>query len=204
MLSTVAAGAAPTTLDSVGTPLLWATTLGLVVALLALDFVLTRRPHEVAMREALAWSAFYVALPLAFGGFVWWRFGTDRGLEYLTGYLVEKSLSVDNLFVFMLLLGAFAVPKALQQRVLLYGIVGALVLRGVFIALGAAALSRFDAMFLVFGADPARHRGEGAARRDPRDRPRRRRRPPAQSSAWCAGSCRSPRTTRAPRLTVPA
>jgi len=151
MLSTVAAGAAPTTLDSVGTPLLWATTLGLVVALLALDFVLTRRPHEVAMREALAWSAFYVALPLAFGGFVWWRFGTDRGLEYLTGYLVEKSLSVDNLFVFMLLLGAFAVPKALQQRVLLYGIVGALVLRGVFIALGAAALSRFDAMFLVFG-----------------------------------------------------
>jgi TerC family integral membrane protein len=72
-------------------------------------------------------------------------------VEYLTGYLVEKSLSVDNLFVFMLLLGAFAVPRALQQRVLLYGIIGALVLRGVFIALGAAALSRFDAMFLVFG-----------------------------------------------------
>ena len=73
-------------------------------------------------------------------------------MEYLTGYLVEKSLSVDNLFVFMLLLTAFAVPKELQQRVLLYGIIGALVLRGIFIALGAAALNSFDAAFLVFGA----------------------------------------------------
>jgi TerC family integral membrane protein len=139
------------TLDSIGTPTLWAVTVGAVVALLALDFVATRRPHEVSMREALAWSAFYVALPLAFGVYIWQSFGSQRGLEYLTGYLVEKSLSVDNLFVFMLLLGAFAVPKALQQRVLLYGIIGALVLRAVFIALGAAALSRFDWMFLVFG-----------------------------------------------------
>ena len=139
------------TLDSIGTPTLWAVTVGAVVALLALDFIATRRPHEVSMREALAWSAFYVALPLAFGVYIWQSFGSQRGLEYLTGYLVEKSLSVDNLFVFMLLLGAFAVPKALQQRVLLYGIIGALVLRAIFIALGAAALSRFDWMFLVFG-----------------------------------------------------
>jgi len=136
---------------TIGTPTLWAVTIGLVLALLAMDFVLTRRPHEVTMREALAWSAFYVALPLAFGGWVWWQHGTDRGVEYLTGYLVEKSLSVDNLFVFMLLLGAFAVPPALRQRVLLYGIVGALVLRGIFIALGAAALAAFDWVFLVFG-----------------------------------------------------
>ncbi|HEU4511514.1 MAG TPA: TerC/Alx family metal homeostasis membrane protein, partial [Nocardioidaceae bacterium] len=135
----------------IATPALWWVTIGAIVVLLALDFVLTRRPHEVSMKEALGWSAFYVALPLAFGGFVWWRYGSERGLEYLTGYLVEKSLSVDNLFVFMLLLGAFAVPRALQQRVLLYGIVGALVLRGIFIALGAAALARFDWMFLVFG-----------------------------------------------------
>lgn len=149
-MSLLAAPATPT-LDSIGTPTLWAVTIGAVVVLLALDFVLTRRPHEVSMKEALGWSAFYIALPLAFGGFVWWRYGSERGLEYLTGYLVEKSLSVDNLFVFMLLLGAFAVPRALQQRVLLYGIVGALVLRGIFIALGAAALARFDAMFLVFG-----------------------------------------------------
>jgi tellurite resistance protein TerC len=82
---------------------------------------------------------------------VWAAFGSERGVEYLTGYLVEKSLSVDNLFVFILLLSAFAVPRALQQRVLLYGIIGALVLRGIFIAVGAAALSAFDWMFLVFG-----------------------------------------------------
>ena len=120
--------------------------------LFAVDFLITRRPHEVSMREAVGWSAFYVALPLGFGGWVWWQYGGERGLEYLTGYLVEKSLSVDNLFVFMLLLAAFAVPAALQQRVLLYGIAGALVLRGVFIALGAAALQRFDWAFLLFGA----------------------------------------------------
>lgn len=146
----VAAPTAPT-LDSIATPTLWAVTIGAVVVLLALDFVLTRRPHEVSMKEAVGWSAFYVALPLAFGAFIWSRYGGERGLEYLTGYLVEKSLSVDNLFVFMLLLSAFAVPRALQQRVLLYGIIGALILRGIFIALGAAALARFDWMFLVFG-----------------------------------------------------
>jgi len=139
------------TLDTIATPTLWAVTIGAVLVLLAVDFLLTRRPHEVSMREAVGWSAFYVALPLAFGAYVWWEFGGDRGLEYLTGYLVEKSLSVDNLFVFMLLLGAFAVPAELRQRVLLYGIVGALVLRGIFIALGAAALSAFDWTFLVFG-----------------------------------------------------
>ena len=138
-------------METVATPTLWFATIAGVVVLLALDFVLTRRPHEVSMKEALGWSAFYIALPLAFGGFVWSQFGADRGLEYLTGYLVEKSLSVDNLFVFMLLLAAFAVPRALQQRVLLYGIIGALVLRGIFIALGAAALARFDWTFLVFG-----------------------------------------------------
>jgi TerC family integral membrane protein len=138
-------------IDSIATPTLWALTIGAVLALLVVDFVATRKPHEVSIREALAWSAFYVALPLLFGGYVWTQHGGDRGVEYYTGYLVEKTLSVDNLFVFMLLLGAFAVPKALQQRVLLYGIVGALVLRGLFIALGAAALSAFDWVFLVFG-----------------------------------------------------
>jgi TerC family integral membrane protein len=138
-------------LDTIGTPTLWAFVIGTVVVLITLDFLITRRPHEVSMREALSWSAFYVALPLAFGGYVFAQHGSDRGVEYLTGYLVEKSLSVDNLFVFLLLLGAFAVPRELQQRVLLYGIVGALVLRGIFIALGAAALSAFDWMFLVFG-----------------------------------------------------
>ncbi|MCW2614673.1 MAG: TerC family protein [Frankiales bacterium] len=137
--------------ESVATPGLWAAVIGAVLALLVLDFLITRKPHEVSMKEAAGWSAFYVALPLAFGGYVWNRFGSETGVEYLTGYLVEKSLSVDNLFVFMLLLAAFAVPVALQQRVLLYGIVGALVLRGIFIALGAAALDRLSFAFLLFG-----------------------------------------------------
>lgn len=139
-------------MSSIASPTLWFVTIGVVLALLVVDFIATRRPHEVSMKEAIGWSAFYVALPLAFGLYVWNVHGGDRGLEYYTGYLVEKSLSVDNLFVFMLLLSAFAVPKVLQQRVLLYGIIGALVLRGIFIALGAAALSAFDWVFLVFGA----------------------------------------------------
>ena len=139
-------------MSSIASPTLWFVTIGVVLALLVVDFVATRRPHAVSMKEAIAWSAFYVALPLTFGLYVWNVHGGDRGLEYYTGYLVEKTLSVDNLFVFMLLLAAFAVPEVLKQRVLLYGIVGALVLRGIFIALGAAALSRFDWVFLVFGA----------------------------------------------------
>ncbi len=138
-------------MSSIASPTLWFITIGVVIALLVVDFIATRKPHEVSMKEAVAWSAFYVALPLAFGLYVWSAHGGDRGLEYYTGYLVEKTLSVDNLFVFMLLLAAFAVPEVLKQRVLLYGIVGALVLRGIFIVLGAAALSRFDWVFLVFG-----------------------------------------------------
>ena len=137
--------------SSVGTPLLWGLPIGFVIALVVGDFLLTRRPHEVSTREAAWWSAFYVGIPLAFGAFIWVRFGRERGTEYLAGYVVEKSLSVDNLFVFMLLLSAFAVPAVLQQRVLLFGIVGALLLRGVFIALGAAALESFSATFLIFG-----------------------------------------------------
>ncbi|MEU5950008.1 TerC family protein [Micromonospora sp. NPDC047465] len=141
---------AVTEIHSVGTPTLWGVTIAAVLALLVLDFLVTRRPHEVSIREALGWSTFYIALPLAFGAWVWSRYGSEQGVEYLTGYLVEKSLSVDNLFVFMLLLAAFAVPAVLAQRVLLYGIVGALVLRAVFIALGAAALQTLDFAFLLF------------------------------------------------------
>lgn len=137
-------------LQSVGTPTLWGITIAGIVVLLVLDFLVTRRPHEVSIREALAWSAFYIALPLAFGAWLWSRYGSQQGVEYLTGYLVEKSLSVDNLFVFMLLLAAFAVPSVLAQRVLLFGITGALVLRAVFIALGAAALQTLDFAFLLF------------------------------------------------------
>ena len=85
------------------------------------------------MKEAVGWSIFYIALPLIFGVWVWNAHGRDIGVKYYTGYLVEKSLSVDNLFVFIVIIGSFAVPRALQQRVLLVGVVGALVLRGIFI-----------------------------------------------------------------------
>lgn len=137
--------------QSVASPLLWAVTLAVVVFFFAVDFVLTRRPHTVKFREALGWTAFYLALPIIFGIFAWQRFGTETSVDYFTGWLVEKSLSVDNLFVFMLLIAAFAVPAALTQRVLLYGIAGALVLRGVFIAIGAAAVQAVSWTFLIFG-----------------------------------------------------
>lgn len=152
-LSTLVLAAEPAAAqESVGTPLLWGVTIAGVLALFALDFVLTRKPHEVSMKEAAAWSSFYIALPVAFGVYIWSQWGGDRGLEYYTGYIVEKSLSVDNLFVFMLLLTAFAVPPELKQRVLLIGVAGALVLRGIFIALGAQMIAMFSWTFLFFGA----------------------------------------------------
>ena len=131
---------------------MWGISIVVLLALLTTDFLVTRRPHEVSMREAAGWSVFYLALPLLFGLLLWPLFGASQGLEFITGFVVEKSLSVDNLFVFMLILTGFSVPTALQQRVLLYGIVGALVLRGVFIAAGAALLQAGTWAFLVFGA----------------------------------------------------
>jgi TerC family integral membrane protein len=138
-------------MSTLADPPLWIATIGAFALLVAVDVALTRRPHRVSAREAAAWSALYVALPLAFGAWLWAAHGSARGLEFLTGYAVEKSLSADNLFVFMLLLGALAVPEALRQRVLLYGILGALGLRAVVIAVGAAALEAFSFTFLVFG-----------------------------------------------------
>ncbi|MFI5615510.1 TerC/Alx family metal homeostasis membrane protein [Amycolatopsis sp. NPDC051903] len=137
---------------SVGSPVLWVVSVGVLLALLAADFVVTRRPHEVSMREAVGWSVFYLGLPFLFAGWLWLVFGGAQALEFATGFVVEKSLSVDNLFVFVLLLAAFAVPVEVQQRVLLYGIIGALVLRGVFIAAGAALLQAGTWAFVVFGA----------------------------------------------------
>lgn len=138
-------------LETIGSPQLWAITVACLALLLGVDFLLTRRPHEVRMREAVGWSVFYLALPLLFGVYVWRAFGSGAAVEFYTGYVVEKSLSVDNLFVFMLLLSAFAVPRQLAQRVLLYGIIGALALRAVFIALGAAVLASGTWAFLLFG-----------------------------------------------------
>ncbi|WP_158854958.1 TerC/Alx family metal homeostasis membrane protein [Saccharothrix deserti] len=137
--------------ESVGSPGLWSVSIAALLVLVVADFAVTRRPHEVSMREAVGWSVFYLALPVVFGLWLWAAFGGGQAVEFMTGFVVEKSLSVDNLFVFMLLLAAFAVPPAVQQRVLLYGIVGALVLRGVFIAAGAALLAAGTWAFLVFG-----------------------------------------------------
>ncbi|MCG8922488.1 TerC/Alx family metal homeostasis membrane protein [Lentzea sp. CC55] len=137
--------------ESVASPGLWFISIAVLLGLLVVDFLVTRRPHEVSLKEATGWSVFYLALPLVFGLWLWLEFGSGQSVEFITGFVVEKSLSVDNLFVFMLLLTAFAVPSEVQQRVLLYGIVGALVLRGVFIAAGAALLSAGTWAFLVFG-----------------------------------------------------
>nr|WP_210408299.1 TerC/Alx family metal homeostasis membrane protein [Allokutzneria sp. NRRL B-24872] len=136
---------------SIGSGWLWAASIAVLLALLVADFAVTRRPHEVSLREAVGWSVFYLALPLLFGLWLWSAFGGAPALDFVTGFMVEKSLSADNLFVFMLLLSAFAVPTEVQQRVLLYGIAGALVLRAVFIAAGAALLQAGTWAFLVFG-----------------------------------------------------
>ncbi|MFI5493797.1 TerC/Alx family metal homeostasis membrane protein [Actinoplanes sp. NPDC051859] len=134
------------------TALGWTLTIGVIVALLALDLTLgVLRPHAVGFREATAWSVFYIAVALAFGVVFAQVAGWDYGTEYFAGYIVEKSLSVDNLFVFVIIMSTFAVPEKYQQEVLTFGIIIALVLRVIFIALGATLLSLFSFMFLIFG-----------------------------------------------------
>lgn len=123
-----------------------------VLGMLALDLgVFHRRAHAVTLREAGIWSAVWVALALVFNGLIYWAWGTEKALEFLTGYLIEKSLSVDNLFVFLMIFSYFAVPAVYQHRVLYWGIVGALVMRGIFIATGVALLNAFHWMIYVFG-----------------------------------------------------
>lgn len=131
---------------------LWAATLAGIVILLAIDFILAvRKPHEVAFKEAVAWSVFYIGIAVLFGVGLWLMYGADISTQYYSAYLVEKSLSVDNLFVFMIILTQFATPKNLHQRVLLVGVILALVLRGIFILAGAAALEAFTITFAAFG-----------------------------------------------------
>jgi len=129
----------------------WTVTIGLILALLAVDIAQAMRPHEIRFREATAWSVFYIAVALAFGlvfaSVVGWGYGT----EYFAGYLVEKSLSVDNLFVFVIIMSVFAVPTEHQHKILIFGIIAALVLRAIFIAIGATLIALFSFMFLLFG-----------------------------------------------------
>jgi tellurite resistance protein TerC len=138
--------------DSVGTPALWIGFTTFVVALLALDLgVFHRKAHVVGYKEALGWSVFWVSLALAFNFLVYRWFGSERALEFLTGYLIEKALSVDNIFVFLIIFSYFAVPAALQHRVLFWGILGALLMRAIFIVAGAALLQQFHWIIYVFG-----------------------------------------------------
>jgi tellurite resistance protein TerC len=130
----------------------WAVTLALIAGLLALDWLLLgRRPHEVRFDEAVRWSVFYIAVALLFGVVFGLLEGWDLGAQYFAGYVVEKSLSMDNLFVFVIIMSTFTVPAELRPKALTIGIALALGLRAVFIALGAALLSAFSFMFLVFG-----------------------------------------------------
>jgi tellurite resistance protein TerC len=132
--------------------LTWALTIGLILLLLAVDLILAAvRPHRVGFKEATAWSVFYILVAIGFG--VWFAsaHGGGFGAEYFAGYIVEKSLSVDNLFVFVIIMTTFAVPEEHQHKVLTFGIVLALIMRAIFIALGATLLALFSFMFLLFG-----------------------------------------------------
>src|SRR3712207_4900286 len=130
----------------------WTLTIAVIVALLALDLILgVFRPHAVGFKEAAAWSVFYIGVAVVFGIVFASIAGWDFGAQYFAGYIVEKSLSVDNLFVFVIIMTTFAVPEKYQQEVLTFGIIIALILRVIFIALGATLLNLFTFMFLIFG-----------------------------------------------------
>lgn len=132
--------------------LTWAVTTGLIVAILAIDLAVGAIwPHRVGFKEASAWSIAYIAIAVGFGVWFTLAYGTEFGTEYFAGYIIEKSLSVDNVFVFVIIMTTFAVPEEQQHKVLTFGIILALIMRAIFIALGAALISLFSFMFLLFG-----------------------------------------------------
>ena len=136
-----------------GTPALWIGFNTAVLALLLLDLgVFNRRAHVISLREATAWSLLWVALSVGFGAWILHSRGSRPGAEFFTGYLIEKSLSVDNIFVFLLVFRSFGVETRQQHRVLFWGVFGALVTRGAMIAIGAALVQRFEWILYVFGA----------------------------------------------------
>ncbi len=140
-------------IESIGTPYLWIGFTLFVLAMLGIDLgVFHRRAHEVKVREAFIWTLVWIALALIFNSGVYFWFGPQRALEFFTGYLIEKALSVDNIFVFIVIFSYFGVPKAYQHRVLFWGILGALIMRAIFILLGAALIQQFHWIIYVFGA----------------------------------------------------
>ena len=136
-----------------GDTLLWTVFGALVAVMMALDLgVFHRRKHEIGFKEAAAWSAVWIGLALGFAGLVWHVRGGHSALEFLTGYVIEESLSVDNLFVFLVIFRYFKVPDQYQHKVLFWGILGALLMRGVFIVVGVGLIHRFSWITYVFGA----------------------------------------------------
>lgn len=145
----------------------WAAVLGVILLMLAVDLYAHRGAHVVGVREAAVWSGVWVALGLAFGAVVWWAWGGEFAGQYFAGYVIEKSLAVDNVFVFAIIFSYFAVPREHQHRVLFYGVLGALVFRAVFIAAGSVLIASFAWILYLFGAflvftgiRMARHREE--------------------------------------------
>jgi tellurite resistance protein TerC len=140
--------------DFMGKPAwVWLAFVGIVMALLAFDLgVLHKDDREIGVRESLLLSAGYVGVAVCFGAWVWWYMGADTGMDYYTGFMIEKSLSMDNVFVIALIFAFFAIPRQYQHRVLFWGILGVIVLRAIMIALGAALVSEFSWVLYVFGA----------------------------------------------------
>ncbi|EFK53752.1 TerC family protein [Corynebacterium genitalium ATCC 33030] len=132
---------------------IWLVTSAVILGFFIFDFVShVRTPHEPSMKESGGWAAFYMTMAAIFGGIVWWQWDAEHGVQFFTGYITELSLSVDNLFVFALIMGAFKIPRAYQQKVLLIGIVMALVFRLIFILLGAVIISAWSWVFYIFAA----------------------------------------------------
>lgn len=139
---------------AMGKPMwMWVIFIGIILVLLALDLgVFHRKAHEVSIRESMWMSLFYVTIALLFGVFVWWEMGAQSGKEFLTGYLIEKSLSMDNIFVISLVFSYFGVPRIYQHRVLFWGVLDVIILRGIMISLGAVLIHQFEWILYVFAA----------------------------------------------------
>ncbi len=140
-------------MNQIGTPLQWGTFFALVAIMLALDLgVFHRKERRTSLREALVWSIVWTVIAFIFNYWIYYEFGADAGIQFLTGYVIERSLSFDNIFVFIVIFNYFAVPAQHQHRVLFWGILGALISRGLFIAMGTALLEQFAWLIYVFGA----------------------------------------------------
>ena len=175
----------------------WIITVVVMVLILAFDiFIIGRRPHEPSMREAGTAIGIFVGLAMVFGLGVWAISGPRYAGEFFAGWLTEYSLSVDNLFIFLIIMSKLRCPRQLQQFALLVGIILALIFRGIFIAVGAAAINRFSWVFFIFGAIPDLHRGE-AGPRLPGARRRGRRPPDNAALRFVQTRFHATRTTRA-------